>query len=661
MAMRPSADDQFLEKLKREIDNNLTNEQFSVEALAKNIGMSRSQLHRRLSTVTGKSVSQFVREHRLSLGMTLLKGGELTAAEVADRIGFGSPTYFSKCFNEFYGVPPGEARHKALSHAPETTTTIGDAGPDGENSTADPHTHTHPLTDVAHAVLTKRTDSKPLWQRRSWILMLISTLVVAICTVIAYRYFAGDDQLNNSAAVAATGRSIAILPFKNLSEDDRNEYFGEGIVEAIRTSLSQVGALRVISRTSVEQYRKTSKSAKVIAGELNVTALLEGSIQRNQNAVRIEVRLIDGETETQLWAETYDRELKDVFAIQTEIAQQVAEELHAKLTVEERTRLSATDTKDPRAYDLYLKGIYEFRTYTNRGTHNAIDLLGQAIALDPNYAKAYAYLAYSQICLASIFGAEQSALEGLQHGKPFIDKALAIDPQLDIAHMLMGFYYLYHDWDIKRVEAEYKRAVVNEDPDALAMYCDFLNFVRRHDEALVYAERLDALDPYYPNSRMILSYYYTHRTDDALHFSERRLQLFNNYYTFDSHGFLMLQLGRYDEAIKYFNKAIALEGIRYPRMLGWMAAAHAKSGNRKAAFEIIEELKLRLQKGDDGSIAFFIAAAYAALSDKAAALEWLNKAFKSHDMEMPWIMTEPQFDVLHNEPEFKRIADAVGF
>ena len=649
--MRPSADEDFLEKLKREIDNNLTNEQFSVEALAKNIGMSRSQLHRRLNTVTGKSVSQFVREHRLGLGMALLKTGDLTAAEVSDRIGFGSPTYFSKCFNEFYGFPPGEVKHKTSSHYPETATLTE------HDAVSDTLAPLHHLTDTANTELRKQHVSATSTYRRPWVLMILSTFVVAICTVFIYRYFAGENQPSTTAPV---GRSIAILPFKNLSEDNRNEYFGEGVVEAIRTNLSQVGALQVISRTSVEQYRSTNKSAKEIAGALNVAALLEGSVQRSENAVRIEVRLVDGRTEAQIWAKTYDRELKDVFAIQSEIAQQVAEELHAKLTAEERSKLSATDTKDPRAYDLYLKGIYEFRTYTNRSTHKAIDLLSQAIALDPNYARAYAYLAYSHICLAAIFGAERSALEGLQDGKPFIDRALAIDPDLDIAHMLMGFYYLYHDWDIKRVEAEYKQAIVDDDPDALAMYCDFLNFVRRHDEALVYAQRLDATDPYYPNSRMILSYYYTKRYDDALRFTEQRLQVFNNYYTFDSHGFLMLQLGRYDEAITYFNKAIALEGIRYPRMLGWMAAAYAKSGNRTAAMEIIKELKERLEKGDDGSIAFFIAVAYSALDDKSVALEWLNTAFRSHDMEMPWIMTEPQFGVLHNEPEFKRIAKAVG-
>jgi TolB-like protein/AraC-like DNA-binding protein len=664
--MIAGADEAFLEKLRREIDDNLTNEQFSVEALARNIGMSRSQLHRRLNTATGQSVSQFIREHRLTLGMALLKEGDLTAAEVSDRVGFGSPTYFSKCFNEYFGYPPGEVKNKANEYRQRPDAVVADVG----------HSHTseatrapsHQLAGMSDVVLAQERSAAvrfgQLWRENLWVLIVAVTLATALTSIGLYRYFTGTAAKEIAGAESIAGadkRSIAILPFKNLSEDDRNEYFSEGVIEAIRTNLSQVGTLRVISRTSVEKYRKTDKSAKDIASELEVGALLEGSIQRDQNAVRVEVRLVDGESETQIWAKTYDRELKDVFAIQSEIAQQVAEELHAKLTAEELSRLSKTDTENPKAYDLYLQGIYEFRTYTNRGTHNAIALLGQAIALDSNYARAYAYLAYSHICLASIFGAEQSALEGLRNGKPFIDKALNIDPDLDIAHMLLGFYYLYHDWDIRRVEAEYKQAVVNEDPDALAMYSDFLNFVRRHDEALAYAQKLNVTDPYYPNSRMLLSYYYTKRYDDALAFSTRRVRMFNNYYTLDSHGFLMLQLGRYDEAIQYFNKAIALEGIRYPRMLGWMAAAYARSNKKTEALAIIKELKGRFEKGDDGSIAFFIAVSYAGLEDKVSALKWLNIAFKAHDMEMPWIMTEPQFVTLHEEPEFRRLADAVGF
>lgn len=621
-------DNTLLERLRREIDNNLTNDQFSVEELAKNMGMSRSQLHRKLILATGQSVSQFIREYRLQLGMTLLKAGTLTAAEVADRIGFGSPTYFSKCFNEYYGYPPGEVKNK-----PEKIP--------GESDRATP----------VNRAGTRLPTRKPL--------LLKIILAGVVLLVIGMIYF--NDTGRNGVAADRNDKSIAILPFKNLSEDRRNEYFSEGVIEAIRTSLSQIRELRVISRTSVEQYRESAKSAREIAQELGVSALLEGSIQRSENEIRIDVRLVDGITQEQVWAKSYDHELKDVFAIQAEIAQQVADELHTKLSPEEKSKLSKTDTDNPKAYDLYLKGVYEYRTYTNKGTHHAIGLFTQAIALDSNYARAYAFLANSYIGLATIFGAELSALEGLRKGKPLIDKALALDPDLDEAQMLMGFYKLYHDWDFEGAEAAYKEAITSDHPDALALYIDYLNFTLRHQEAMAFAEHLNVKDPYYPNSRIILSYVYNNRLDEALEFSESRLKMFNNYSTLDSHGFLLLRLKRYNEAIVYFNKAIAFEGIRYPRMLGWMGAAYAQSGERQKAQEIINELKQRLARNEKGSIAFFIAVIYSALNEKRPALLWLKTAYDSHDMEMPWLLTEPQFYTLHEEPEFQQLAKQVGF
>lgn len=627
--MKTSAEDLFIEKLRQQIDSNLTNTQFGVEELAKNIGLSRSQLHRKLNATTGQSVSQFIREYRLQLAMSLLKKGELTATEVANQTGFGSATYFNKCFNEYYGFPPGEVKNRIAQNL-----TVPDAMP----------------VDHAPGGIPRKNS---LWK------VIAGSIGLLIIAILIFVYTKKPDDVKTSPDFR--DKSLAILPFKNLSEDQHNEYFSEGVIEAIRTNLAQVGALRVISRTSVEQYKESAKSAREIADELGVTALLEGSVQRNDNKVRIDVHLVDGVTEEQLWAKSYDRELEDVFAIQTEIAQQVADELNAKLSFEEKTKLSRSDTKNPKAYDLYLKGVYEYRTYTNQGVHNGIELLTQAIALDPNYAKANAYLANCYIGLCTIFGAELSAIEGLGKGKPYIDKALQLDSDLDIARMLKGFYLLYHDWNFDAAESEYKRAIVNDDPDALALYTDYLNFVRRHDEAMKMAERLNEVDPYYPNSRMTYSYVYTNQPDKALPFSEARIKLFNNYLTFDSHGFLMMNMGKYKEAIKYFNKAIDLEGIRYPRMLGWMGAAYAKDGDKENALKIIDELKTRLANNDKASISFFVAVIYSALEDKKSALQWLEKSYATHDMEIPWLLTEPQFYSLHDEPEFKILAIKIGF
>lgn len=619
-------DQMFLENLRKEVDNNLTNQQFGVEELARKVGLSRSQLHRKLNAATGQSVSQFIREHRLQHGMELLRTGEFTASEVAEQIGFGSATYFNSSFNEYYGYPPGEVRKRMLEGIDELPS----------------------------------EDSSPTVKKgayRKTIIFFATGICLLLAGVFIYSYWTDEEQTDFSSE----DRSIAILPFKNLSEYQKNEYFCDGIIEAIRTSLSHVNQLRVISRTSVEQYRTTSKSSREIASELGVAKLLEGSVQRNGDKVRIEVRLIDGVTEAQIWANTYDHELKDVFAIQSEIARQVVAELNTTLTAQERKNLALTETENPEAYDLYLKGIYEYRTYTNKGIHNSIALLQQAIALDSGYALAYAGLANSYIGLASIFGAELNALTALEKGKPLIDKALQLDPALDEALMLLGFYRLYHDWDFAGAEASYKLSIDTDYPDALALYADFLNFMSRHDEAMKYAERLHERYPYYPNSRIILSYVYNERLDDALKFSESRLKLFNNYYTFDSHGFLLLNMKRYKEAIDYFNKAIDLEGVRYPRMLGWMGAAFAKSGERDEAKKIITELTDRLEKGEQGSISFFIAVIYSALNEKEAALSWLQTAYDNHDMEMPWLMTEPQFYNLRQEEKFIRLAKVMNF
>ena len=556
--------------------------------------------------------------------MELLKKGDLTAVEVAEQVGFGSATYFNKCFSEYYGYPPGEVKNKIFEQ-PSTQEEV-----------------------VLPSALRKK--KLPLQKMR-----YLAVLVLGILA--AWLYF----QYRLRPVIVADDKSIAVLPFRNLSADRQNAYFGEGVIEAIRTSLSQIETLSVMSGTSVEQYRETSKSARDIANELGVSALLEGTIQRENNRVRIDVRLVDGTTEALVWAKSYDRELEDIFSIQNEIASQVADELNTKLSAEERSKLSRSDTDNPKAYDLYLKAVYEYRTYTNAGAHNAINLLTEAISLDPNYARAHAFLANSYIGLASIWGAELSALEALKKGKPYLDKALELDPNLDEAHMLMGFYLLYNNWDFQAAENHYKIGIISEHPDALALYADYLNFMSRHEEAMAIAERLNEKNPYYPNSRIVLTYVYNNRMEEALEFSKSRLKMFSNYYTFDAHGFLLLNMKRYDEAIVYFEKAIALEGIRYPRMLGWMGAAYAKAGDVKKAKDIISELKGRLEKSDEGSVAFFIAVVYAALNDKASALSWLETAFQSHDMEMPWLMTEPQFYSLHDEPAFLKIAQSIGF
>lgn len=614
-----------------EVESNLQNEQFGVEELADRMSMSRSHLHRKLKQATGQSVNQFIREYRLQRAMELLKQEDKTVSEVAYEVGFGSPSYFTTCFAEYYGYPPGEVKYRI---------------------------HETPQPDNSENQEKIYQPDRPVYNKK-----IIWGSLIVFGVLLAFFLYQQIENYTNKPSTTATSqdKSIAVLPFKNLNADQENEYFSEGVEEAINRSLSRIDELRVISLTSTDRYRESDKSAQEIASELEVSNLLEGSIQRHENTVRIEMRLIDAITESQIWAENYDRELKDIFKTQSEIAEQVALALKATLSPQEKAVLNQKTTDDTEAYDLYLKGLYECRTYTRNGIQQSMNYFEQAIALDSGFALAYAGLAESYILRASIFVAESSPMDAMPLAKPLLDKALALDPDLIEAHLWNGFYLLYHNWDFEGAEQAYKKAIVENHPDALGLYADFLNFTRRHDEALTIAQRLNQTNPFYPGSRMILALYYAGRPQEAAAFAQSRLKLINSFYLHDNYGFLLLNTDQYQEAISLFQSAMDNEGFRYPRMLCWMGAAYGRSGQTEKAQDLIEELKSKRAQNDAGSLAFFIAVIYAALNDKPSSLNWLQIAYEQHEMEIPWLISEPQFYSLHDEPEFQALVTQVGF
>ena len=484
-----------------------------------------------------------------------------------------------------------------------------------------------------------------------WILVITGFLISG--------YIALSSLLKTSTA--PVDRSIAVMPFENLSNNTENEYFSKGVIEAINRYLSQISELRVISLTSTDLYKNSRKSSKEISKELTVSNLLTGSIQRFGNKIRIEVQLIDAANEHQLWAQNYDREMDDIFKIQSEIAEYVALALKAKLSTEDKAILNQKMTDNTKAYDLYMKGDYEFNTWTRNGIYKAIEYFNQAIEQDPNFALAYSGLAACYIAKASVFGAEINVPDAFALASPYLKKALELDPDLPEARTFNGIYLLYNNWDFKGAEKEYRKSIITNYNLALQVYSEFLNFVNRDSDALIIAERLNQTDPFYPNSKMAYTLYYLGRYEEATEFAKSRLKLFQNFSSLGDYGFLMLNTNHYSEAIESFQKVMELEGIRYPRILGWMGAAYARSGQQKNAMEIIEELKELSNTTRAGSVGFFIAVIYAALGDKDSALHWIQEAYKHHEMEIPWLKSEPQFYYLHDDPEFKEILRNVGF
>jgi TolB-like protein/AraC-like DNA-binding protein len=637
------SENEFLKKLTEITESNLTNAQFGVSELAREMGMSRSNLHRIVSSTANISVSQFISRVRLKRAMELLRQGSLKISEIAFDCGYQSVAYFTKCFREYYGYPPGEVEK---SNIPEYN--------DLEiNQKFLPDSESKPKIVKIYEGLLKNKNIKKL----------ASSGIIFIGLAISFFFYQriSADSFHPKPGKSNTYNSIAVLPFENLNNDTEYKYYSIGIVEAINRHLTQISDLKVISLTTTDRYRESEKSVREIGKELSVSHLLEGSIQRHENLVRLEVKLTEVTSESTVWAENYDRELKDIFETQSAIAGQVVLALKSTLSPEDKKVLNQRSTENAEAYDLYLKGIYEYRTYTRSGNNRAMKYLQQAITLDSNFVLPYLGLAVTSFAKAAIFGAELSAPEAMALAKPYIDKALDMDPELADVHLWLGFYLLYNNWDFEGAEQAYKKSIVTEKADALAIYADFLNFTRRHEEAYEIAKKLDQKHPFYPNSRMILSLYYLGRYTEAEEFAQSRLRLFNNYYTLDSYGFLKLNTGHYDEAIQIFQQIFELENVRYPRILGWMGAAYARSGQTDMAMEHVGELEAILAESNAGSPAFFIAVIYAALGNEESALEFLQTALDDHEMEIPWLISEPQFYALHGNPAFHTLVKKVGF
>lgn len=621
-----SPNDQLLiPRLEKLLEENLENEQFGVEDLARSIGISRSHLHRKLRVISGQSISQFIREYRLRKALDLLKEGKHSVSEVAYMVGFGSATYFSRSFTNFYGNPPSQAASLEL------------AGPEKG-----------PLSKEK----LRWTKSVPA----KWV-----AAIIGFAILIPYSIFFLIQLSGRSQSPEVVNKSVAILPFENLSDDPLNAYFSVGIGDAIARKLSGISDLRIVSQTASVLNEDGRESMIEIAHKLNTSYVLEGSVQKFGPTIRVEVGLVNGISGHRVWAEHFDRKFEDIFQVQNEIAEKVALHCETALAPDFQSRMNLGYTDNVEAYELYMKAYYEFTTYTREGYTKADEYCVEAIKLDSSFALAYSLQGNVAIAKGSMFGVELSAREALSQSIISIRKALVIEPKLPEAHAVKGFYHLYYEWDFEKAEEEYLLGIESFNAEGYALYVDYLNFAGRHKEALEMTKRLEHNEPYYPNTRMILSLYYNQRFDEAREFALSRLRVIQNYMTLDTYGFLLLNTGDYKEAIHMFHQVFELEDIRYPRILGWLGAAYARSGENDKARELLNELKDHKGRSSAGSPAFFIAVIHAALDEKEEALHWLTIAIDEHEMEIPWLVTEPQFSQLHENENFIALARTVGF
>ena len=451
--------------------------------------------------------------------------------------------------------------------------------------------------------------------------------------------------------------SLAVLPLANLSRDPEQDYFADGMTETLIANLAQVKALRVISRTSVMHYKGTSKTVPEIARDLNVDAVIEGTVQRSGNRVRVTAHLIRVQTNASEWAKIYERDSQDVLMMQSELAQAIVSEVRVRLTPQERQHLASVRAINPDAYDAYLLGNYHSSKRSPASLAKGIEYFQEAIRIDPSYAQAYAGLAYAFV--------ERDIWGGLGIGKTSDQirantlTALELDGNLAEAHDLLGRIHFQYDWDWQGTEAEYKRAI-ELNPNLALSYVDYAYFLQamgRHQEALAAAHRAVELDPLSAQNicdegRIL---YRARQYEKGVARYQRALELEPGYLPALSRiPEAYEQLGNYGEALAYLKKWQQAAGDR--RIGLWpLAEIYARMGKRREAVDVLRTIEKEGIPAND----YWLAGIYSALGDRDRAIAALERGVQTHSF-LPFVFVDPQLDPLRSDPRFQQLLRRVG-
>ena len=456
-------------------------------------------------------------------------------------------------------------------------------------------------------------------------------------------------------------RSLAVLPLSNLTGDPQQDYFADGMTDALITDLAKIRELKVISRTSVMPFRDSKKPLPEVARALGVDGILEGSVQRSSERVRITVQLIHAPSDTHVWSESYERDARDVLSLQADIAQAVAREVKVALTPAESSRVIAARTVNPEAYELYLKGRYEGDKISQEGVKKSLEYFQQVINLDPTFTPAYCGVADSYMTLG-VDGFVASA-EVYPKAKAVALRALELDQNSAEAHASLGFILFNYDGDHESAIKELETAT-RLNPNyvkAHHWYSLSLAWLGRSEEAIREIEQARRLDPLSArmNANVVYVLFLGRQYNRAIAEGRKALELEpNDAWT---HFFLArayLQNGMQKEAFAEFQRRLSLQPA-FPKARADMALANAALGNREEALKILGELKR--QSKHEYVTPYPMARAYLRLGHKAEAFEWLQKGLAIHDGDMVQLSVDPDFDPLRSDPRFQDLLRRMNF
>jgi TolB-like protein/DNA-binding winged helix-turn-helix (wHTH) protein len=492
--------------------------------------------------------------------------------------------------------------------------------------------------------------------------LIIVALLAASWAIVHYPGVSNPTERTSSGAAAAI-HSLAVLPLENLSGDKEQEYFADGMTDALTTDLAQIGSLRVISRTSAMHFKDSKETLPQIGRDLQVDAVVEGTVTRGENRVRVTAQLVEASTDHHLWAKIYERDLKNVLALQDEIAQDVAEQIRVKLTPKERSLLIQVHTVDPEAHDAYLRGRYWAYKETSEGARKALEYYRKAIAKDPGYAPAYAGVADAYLVLghwATMISRTSDGLS-LKEASPKVNeaaiKALALDPSLAEPHSSLAFIKLFNDWDFSGAEAGFKQAIALNPNLARAHhgYSYYLVTMERLDEAVNESERARDLDPfdYYVNEWLGQALYHARRYDEALRQMRRTLEMFPDrwFWLYMEIADVFEQKRMFAEAFdarqQWVSKEPSLTALVTP-----MAEAYKRGGYRGW---LLRSAQIQAQ-AHHCAVHF-----YALLNDEAHAMTCLELMYEDHNTGLLFVRTAPELDFMRSSPRFRELVRRIGF
>jgi TolB-like protein/Tfp pilus assembly protein PilF len=493
-------------------------------------------------------------------------------------------------------------------------------------------------------------ETPSAWRaRRRFLWAVAGFLVAALAVALGPNLRRLWDQISRSSGPAPI-ESIAVLPLQNLSGDPEQEYFADGMTEALITDLAKIGALKVISRSSVMRYKGTDKPLAEIAGELNVDVVVEGSALRVGDSVRIMAQLIDPKTEQALWADSYEQDLENVLLLWGEVAQAIAGEVQVALTPEETKRLAGARPIDPEAHDAYLKGSYHWPRLTPEDLDTAERYFELALEKDRSYGAAYAGLAMVWACRQQM--GLVPALEAGPRANAAALRALELDSTLAEAHYAVGSVRTYVDWDWQDGEAAFRRAIALNPSYAFARasYSHLLMITRRPDEALTQIERALELDPFNP---LLQGFYgmdlcFVRRYDDCIAECQEVLKTVpNNWLALGGLWQASYKKGMYEEALA--------AAKAYYTTVGYRQAVEAlERGYAEGGYPEAMRLAAETLAADSTFVRpLELAVLYTYAGNNERALEWLERSFQAHDPGVPYIGIAARFDPLRDHPRFQ--------